>query len=168
MKLKEQLSTLADNIKTYWRRPPEGKYMPFKEVAAYSVGGIGAYFIITLGTACLLATGNTLISSTLGVNPTDMYVLYVIAVLANIPLTGIRANIIDNTRNKAGKYRPYIVSMGIPTTIICVLMVWFPYDKFGALFGEGMSFRRNKGIFCKVHFDTYFQPALAFLLLFLL
>lgn len=51
MKLKEQLSTLADNIKTYWRRPPEGKYMPFKEVAAYSVGGIGAYFIITLGTA---------------------------------------------------------------------------------------------------------------------
>ena len=28
MKLKEQLSTLADNIKTYWRRPPEGKYMP--------------------------------------------------------------------------------------------------------------------------------------------
>ena len=25
MKLKEQLSTLADNIKTYWRRPPEGK-----------------------------------------------------------------------------------------------------------------------------------------------
>ena len=34
-----------------------------------------------------------------------MYVLYVIAVLANIPLTGIRANIIDNTRNKAGKYR---------------------------------------------------------------
>lgn len=42
MKLKEQLSTLADNIKTYWRRPPEGKYMPFKEVAAYSVGGIGS------------------------------------------------------------------------------------------------------------------------------
>ena len=42
MKLKEQLSTLADNIKTYWRRPPEGKYMPFKEVTAYSVGGIGA------------------------------------------------------------------------------------------------------------------------------
>ena len=73
MKLKEQLSTLADNIKTYWRRPPEGKYMPFKEVAAYSVGGIGAYFIITLGTACLLATGNTLISSTLGVK-SDGYV----------------------------------------------------------------------------------------------
>ena len=75
MKLKEQLSTLADNIKTYWRRPPEGKYMPFKEVAAYSVGGIGAYFIITLGTACLLATGNTLISSTLGVNPTSSRIL---------------------------------------------------------------------------------------------
>ena len=162
MKLKEQLSTLADNIKTYWRRPPEGKYMPFKEVAAYSVGGIGAYFIITLGTACLLATGNTLISSTLGVNPTDMYVLYVIAVLANIPLTGIRANIIDNTRNKAGKYRPYIVSMGIPTTIICVLMVWFPYDKFGALFGEGMLFGVTRAYFVKCTLILIFNLLLHF------
>ena len=162
MKLKEQLSTLADNIKTYWRRPPEGKYMPFKEVTAYSVGGIGAYFIITLGTACLLATGNTLISSTLGVNPTDMYVLYVIAVLANIPLTGIRANIIDNTRNKAGKYRPYIVSMGIPTTIICVLMVWFPYDKFGALFGEGMLFGVTRAYFVKCTLILIFNLLLHF------
>ncbi len=127
---------LVSNVKTYWKVPIPGRYMTFKEIAAYSGGGIGAYMVVTLGIACLLATGNTLISSTLGVDPTDMYILYVIAVLANIPFTGIRANIIDNTRNKAGKYRPYIVTMAIPTAIICVLMVWFPYDILYKWFGN--------------------------------
>lgn len=140
--------------------------MPFREIAAYSGGGIGAYMIITLGTACLLATGNTLISSTLGVDATDMYVMYVIAVLANIPLTGIRANIIDNTRNKAGKYRPYIVSMALPTALICILMVWFPYNKLESIVGVGTWFGETRAYVAKcaiimvlnllLHFFYYF------------
>lgn len=166
MNLSSKIGSLVNNVKLHWKIPPIGRYMNFREIAAYSGGGIGAYFIITLGTACLLATGNTLISSTLGVDATDMYVMYVIAVLANIPLTGIRANIIDNTRNKAGKYRPYIVTMGIPTAIICVLMVWFPYDKLGNLVGEGMIFGETKAYVMKcaiimilnlfLHFFYYF------------
>lgn len=86
--IKEKVQGLVDNVRYYWKEPPKGRFMSFKEIAAYSGGGIGAYFVITLGTACLLATGNTLISSSLAVDATDMYILYVIAVLANIPLTG--------------------------------------------------------------------------------
>ncbi len=126
-----KIKSLLSDVKTYWKVPAPGKYIPFREIAAYAGGGIGAYFIITLGTACLLGVGNTLISGALGVGPTDMYIMHVIAVLSNILFTGVRANIIDNTRNKAGKYRPYIVSMAIPTAIICVTMVWFPYEGFG-------------------------------------
>lgn len=135
--LKQKVSTLISNLRYYWNDPPKGRYMTFKEIAAYAGGGIGAYFIVTLGTACVITTSNTLVSSTLGIDATDIYILYVIATLANIPLTGIRANIIDNTRNKAGKYRPYIVRMAIPTAIISVLMVWFPYDIFSVIFGTG-------------------------------
>ncbi len=126
-----KISNLLSDLRTYWKIPMPGKYIPFREIAAYSGGGIGAYLIITLGTACLLGVGNTLISGALGVGPTDMYIMHVIAVLTNILFTGIRANIIDNTRNKAGKYRPYIVSMAVPTAIICIAMVWFPYEAFG-------------------------------------
>lgn len=166
MNLTQTVKTGVDKVKTYWKTPPKGRYMTFREIAAYSGGGIGAYMIITLGTACLLAMGNTLISTTLGIGATDMYVLYVIAVLANIPLTGIRANIIDNTRNKAGKYRPYIVSMAIPTAVICILMVWFPYDKLSLIVGEGQIFGREKAYVAKcvlilifnllLHFFYYF------------
>lgn len=162
----QKIKNILSDFTQYWNIPMPGRYMTFKEIAAYSGGGIGAYMIITLGTACLLATTNTLLSSTLGIDPTDMYIMYVIAVLANIPLTGIRANIIDNTRNKAGKYRPYIVTMAIPTAIICILMVWFPYDSFGKLFGEGEIFGESRAYIVKcavvmvlnllLHFFYYF------------
>ncbi len=144
MSLSQTVKNGVEMVKTHWKTPPKGRYMPYREIASYSGGGIGAYMIITLGNACLLSMGNTLISSTLGVGPTDMYLLYVIAILINIPFTGLRATIIDNTRNKAGKYRPYIVRMAIPTAIICNLIVWFPYDKLGLIVGEGMVFGKEK------------------------
>ena len=166
MNLTQTVKDGVDKVKTYWKTPPKGRYMNFREIAAYSGGGIGAYMIITLGTACLLSATNTLLSSALGVAPMDMYIMYVIAVLANIPLTAIRANIIDNTRNKAGKYRPYIVSMAIPTAVICIVMVWFPYDSFGAIFGAGEIFGKTYAYISKcaiimilnllLHFFYYF------------
>lgn len=143
MDIKEKVVGTIDKVKTYWKTPPKGRYMNFREIAAYSGGGIGAYMIITLGNACLLSTNNTLLSGVLGIAPLDMYIMYVVAVLANIPLTAVRANIIDNTRNKAGKYRPYIVTMAIPSAIICITMVWFPYEAFGELFGAGELFGKS-------------------------
>ena len=163
MSLSQTVKTGVDKVKTYWKTPPKGRYMPYKEIAAYSGGGIGAYMVITLGNACLLSMGNTLISSTLGVGPTDMYLLYVIAILINIPFTGIRATIIDNTRNKAGKYRPYIVTMAIPTAVICNLIVWFPYDKLGYLVGEGMIFGREKEYVAKCAIILLLNIALNFI-----
>ena len=140
MNLKEKATGLVSNVKEHWQTPAKGRYMPYKEIAAYSGGGIGAYMIITMGSACLLSSNNVLLSSALGIGPTDMYVMYLIAVVVNIFLTGIRANIIDNTRNKAGKYRPYIVTMAIPSAIACILTVWFPYTKLSDWVGDGVLF----------------------------
>lgn len=166
MNLKEKATGLISNVKEHWKTPAKGRYMPYKEIAAYSGGGIGAYMIITMGSACLLATSSTLLSSTLGVDPMDMYIMYVLAVIANIPLTGIRASIIDNTRNKAGKYRPYIVTMAIPAAIVCNLLVWFPYAKLSDWVGDGMIFGETKAYIAKcaiimflnllLHFFYYF------------
>ena len=166
MNLKEKATGLISNVKEHWKTPAKGRYMPYKEIAAYSGGGIGAYMIITMGSACLLATSSTLLSSTLGVDPMDMYIMYVLAVIANIPLTGIRASIIDNTRNKAGKYRPYIVTMAIPAAIICNLLVWFPYAKLSDWVGDGMILGETKAYVAKcaiimflnllLHFFYYF------------
>ena len=79
--LKAKATGLIDNIKYYWTEPPKGKYMSFKEVAAYSVGGIGAYFLISMGAALVVSTTNMIVGGAIGVAPMDMYVLYLISIL---------------------------------------------------------------------------------------
>ena len=80
MQLKQTAESLWSDAKTYWKHPPAGKYMPFKEIAAYSVGGIGAYFIITIIWALQLSVGNFIIGNAIGIEPTKIYLLYLISV----------------------------------------------------------------------------------------
>lgn len=139
-----KIGKLIANIRLHWNEPAKGNYMPYKEVLAYAGGGIGVKFLAVMATNMILSTTNVLIGNTIGIAPLDMYVLYVLSVLSNIPLSGIRANIIDNTRSKEGKYRPYIVKTGIPSAIITILFVWFPYDKLESIVSSGMIFGKEK------------------------
>lgn len=139
-----KVKQIFTDVYSHWNEAPEGRYMPFREIVGYAGGGIGIKFLAIMATNMMLSATNVLIGNTLGVQPLDMYILYLISVLVNIPLSGVRANIIDNTRSKEGKYRPYIVKMAIPSAIVTILFVWFPYNAFGALFGEGTIFGRTK------------------------
>lgn len=124
----QNLKSKASDVRVYWNIPIPGRYMTFKEIAAYAGGGIGAYFLIAMGSNLLVNAQNMIVGGAIGISPTHMYLLYIIATLVNIPLTAVRASMIDNTRNKAGKYRPYLISMGIPTAATVIGYVWFPYE----------------------------------------
>lgn len=121
-----------------------GRHMTFKEIAAYAGGGIGAYFVITMASQLIVSTNNMLVSGAIGISFTDIYILYLISTFANIPLTAIRANMVDNSRNRAGKYRPYLLSMGIPTALVSLLYVWFPYESLETWF-PGVAFVDSNG-----------------------
>lgn len=161
MNLDQKAKGIISDVKTYWKVPKVGRYMTFKEIAAYAGGGIGAYFIITLGSTLLVGTQNMIVGGAIGVSPTDMYILYLISTLANIPLTAVRANIIDNTRGKGGKYRPYILSMGIPTALIAIAYVWFPYKQMYSLFPY-MLFGKEAGYVIKCAMVLIFSLLLQF------
>lgn len=139
--VKQKVGGFLDNLRYYWNEPPKGKYMTFKEIVSYAGGGIGCYFIILFGTQLSVSTTNMIVGGAIGIGPTDMYILYIISTLAGIPLTGIRANMVDNTRGRGGKYRPYLISIGIPTIICALGYVYFPYDSLqnlvsGEVFGR--------------------------------
>ncbi len=162
MNLTQTVKNGVDKVKTYWKTPPKGRYMTFKEIAAYSGGGIGAYLLVCMSIPCILGATNVFLSGVIGIGLTDMYIMYVISVLSGIPLTAVRANIIDNTRNKAGKYRPYLLRMGIPCAIIFVAMVWFPYDKLHLIVGTGEMFGKSAEYIAKCAVVLLFNIALQF------
>lgn len=145
------------DVKTYWKIPPAGKYMTFREIMAYSVGGFGAYSVFTMAQALLLSTTNVIIGNTIGIQPMHMYVMYLISVITNIPLTMVRANMVDNVRYKEGKYRPYLLRMGIPTIAISLLFVFTPYVRIGYIWRCVLIFIYNFGLqfFYNFFYDAY-------------
>lgn len=147
MQMTAKARDLATNVKLYWNRPPIGRYMTYKEIVSFSGGGIGVYAVITVVSQMILSTGNVLIGNTIGVDPRTMYVLFVLGVLSGFPLTALRANIIDNSRGKKGRYRPFIVRMGIPCVLLSIAFVWMPYGsmppymKYGVILLFNIAFQ---------------------------
>ncbi len=107
--------------------------MPFKEIAAVSLGGMGVRFIIDTISRMILSVGNVLIGNTIGIPPIPLYVIYLLSVLSNFPLTTLRARIVDYSHNKKGKYRPFIMYMAIPTAVLGIGFVMMPYDKMSMI-----------------------------------
>lgn len=128
MKSSKIKNTLSD-AKVYWKKPMPGRYMPFKEIFAYSFGGIGVYFLIYCVMQLSLSTTNVIIGNAIGISPTRVYIIYAISIAASFPATALRANIIDNARSKNGKYRPYLLYMALPTCLLVIGMVMVPYEK---------------------------------------
>lgn len=163
--LNQKVTTLMNNVKYYWKEPPKGRYMSFKEIVSYSFGGIGAYFIIQLGSTLIVSTTNTIVNNAIGIDPTHVYIIYLLATILNIPLTGIRANMVDNSRGKGGKYRPYLLTMGIPTAIIAIAFVWFPYDSLKTII-TGQTFNLDNWYIVKCAIVFVFNLLLHFFFFF--
>lgn len=126
--MKSKVLNMIASIKSNWETAPEGRFIPFKEIASLAVGGIGVKFIVYCVSTMILSIGNTLIGNTIGIPPTSIYFIYILSVLASFPLTGLRARMIDNSKSMKGKYRPYILTMGLPTVILGIGFIWAPYE----------------------------------------
>lgn len=115
-------------IKSNWRTPPKKKYVPYREIAAYSVGGAGVYFIISVVGMIGLNVGSMIVGASIGIAALDLQTMNVVATLIGLITAPTRAMLFDNTRSKMGKFRPYILTMGLPTAFFGTLLVWLPYE----------------------------------------
>lgn len=160
MQLVNKAKDIFGKVRTYWRTPPLGNYMNYKEIVSLAGGGIGVKFIVTFVQAAIISANNAFVGNTIGIKPMQMYAIYVASVLVGFPLTMLRARIIDNSRSRKGKYRPYIISMGLPTVILSIGYIWAPYEIMGdvgkiatvVFFNIGFQFFYN---FLQDAYDNY-------------
>ena len=133
MNIKEKAITLRDDLRLYWKKPPMGRYMSFKEIASLAIGGLGIQFVVFCAQNMIISIGNTLISNTIGIAPKPMYIIYILSVILSFPLTALRGKIIDSSKSKKGRYRPFILSMGLPTAILSIGFVYMPYERMSMI-----------------------------------
>jgi len=130
--IKTRFTEALGKLRLYWKSPMPGRYMTYKEITSLSFGGMGVKLITLCVGQMLLGVGNTLIGNTIGIAPGPIYTLSIIAMLSGFPLTALRARMIDNTKSMKGKYRPYVLSMAVPTGILGLAFIFTPYEKIGS------------------------------------
>lgn len=127
----EKIKQTISSVKTHWNTPPEGRYVPYKEILAYSIGGIGVKSVIYIVYDIALSATSLLAGSALGLKNGDLVKLSLIATIICMFLGPIRGYIIDNTRSSKGKFRPYLLYTGIPSGIIVTIFAFLPFESMG-------------------------------------
>lgn len=124
----EKIKQTVSSVKEHWSSPPDGRYIPYKEILAYSVGGIGVKFVIYTVWYISLSATSLLAGSALGLKNGDLVKLNMIATIIGLFLGPIRGLIIDNTRSSKGKFRPYLLYTGIPSAILLTVFAFLPFE----------------------------------------
>lgn len=124
----EKIKEIPKEIKNHWKTPAQGKYIPYKEFAAYSFGGIGVNTINSLFNYVALSANCLLIGSAYGIKPTHLAYMNIIMGILNLIKTPFISMLIDNTNSKYGKFRPYLLYTGVPTAVLLCLMAFIPND----------------------------------------
>ena len=126
--LKEKVSTTWNNVVLHWKTPALGKYVSYKEIIAYGVGGMGVQIVMFFCSLIALSATSFLVGNTIGIKPMHLQYMAVASTKIGFGITIGRSYIIDSARFKSGKFRPWLAITGIPTVIIAVVFVWLPYE----------------------------------------
>ncbi len=131
--LKEKVSTTWNNVVLHWKTPALGKYVPYKEIIAYGIGGMGVQFVMFFCSQIALSATSFLVGNTIGIKPMHLQYMAVASTIIGFGITIGRSYIIDSARFKSGKFRPWLAITGIPSAAIAIIFVWLPYDTMSYL-----------------------------------
>lgn len=128
MKIKNIVTDVFKDVTGHWKHPAKGNFVSYKEIVNLGLGGMGNNFTMVLVGYMGLNAGNTLLGSTIGIRPLHLQYMLTVQTVLNVLFFFIRAHIVDNTRTKWGRFRPYIAFAGIPLAIMSVIFVFLPFQ----------------------------------------
>ncbi|MDR2046690.1 MAG: MFS transporter [Clostridiales bacterium] len=132
--IKRKTSDFLTDFREYWTKPPKGKYISYKEIGAYSLGGVGKMLIGMLTSYIGLSATNTLVGSVIQIRPLDLQNMNFLLSFLGLGFTVLRGIIVDNTQTKWGRFRPYIAFMGVPMVFLMIIFLGFDFQSM--VYGE--------------------------------
>lgn len=112
-------------IRKYWQKPPKGRFLSFKEFFLYCLGGMGVSGGTVLPTYIALTAG-LYIAAALKISVNDIVLSGVISSIVVVLRAPLVSMIIDNTKSKMGKFRPWIVRLPIPILLLFAGTIFIP------------------------------------------
>ena len=118
-----KIKSLFASLKSGWSIPPEGRYLTFKEMACYGFSGLGVSFIVNVITAVITATQIPYIYEIDVIHGT---IIFSIVGVSNLLIQPFFGKMLQNTKTKLGRYKPYIIGIAPVISVFVVLATWLP------------------------------------------
>lgn len=157
LNVKSIISSVYKDVTSHWKHPAPGNFVSYKELINLALGGMGNQLTMQLIWQMGLSAGNTLFGSTIGIRPLHLQYMLTFQTILNVVFFFIRAYIVDNTRTKWGRFRPYIAFAGIPLVLLAIIFVFLPFqtmsynEKFICVFVFAITISMGQPMFT----DTY-------------
>lgn len=135
-KIKNLLSPIINLVVDFfkgWNKPLGDKCVPSKEIVAYSIGGMGVQFIAAIANLVTMSASTILIGTVYGVKPTHIFMILAISTVFTVIMQPLKSWLIDNTRTKAGKVRPYLLWLSFPSAILLTAMAYIPRGNYNTM-----------------------------------
>ncbi|MCH5198119.1 MAG: MFS transporter [Oscillospiraceae bacterium] len=132
-----KVTDTVKDVKTYWRQPRPGEYVPYKEVVTLSVGWM--FLLMSIQWTIAFGVGNQFTGMTLGMNNNELLIMNYVCTAIGYLTAPLNAYIIDNLRSKDGKYRVYI-KLAVPSMLLTLASLWLPYEQVRDGFKLGRYF----------------------------
>lgn len=123
------INKAADGLfkfKSYWKKPPQGYQVSYKEFATFAVGTGGQSFMGILTYYTTFAMTIHLMISYFGLTTSMAWLLGIAAAVISIVRSPILSMIIDNSNGKNGKFKPFLMWSTIGSVICYSLIPFIP------------------------------------------
>lgn len=122
----EKMRQMYFKLKTYWRKPPTGYMVCYKEFVNFALGAGGLSFLSILIQWTTIATSTYMMISYFRASSGLIWVLTIAAALVAVVRSPILAAIIDNSNSKKGKFKPFLIWACIGAAICFCLVPFIP------------------------------------------
>ena len=118
-----KIKGLFTSLKNRWSTPQNGRYLTFKEMACFGFSGLGVSFIVNVITAVITATQIPYIYEIDVIHGT---IIFSIVGVSNLLIQPFFGKMLQNTKTKIGRYKPYIIGIAPVISLFVVLATWLP------------------------------------------
>lgn len=122
----EKIRQVYFKLKTYWRKPPSGYMVSYKEFVSFALGAGGLSLISILIQWTTIASGTYMMLSYFSVTPGLVWILTIASAVVCCIRSPILSAIIDNSNSPKGKFKPFLLWAGIGTAICLTLVPFIP------------------------------------------
>ena len=124
--MKSTISEGLLKLKTYWKTPPKGYQVSYKEFVNLSMGYGGISFLSVLITWTTIAMNIQMMITYFKVTSGMVFVLTMLSSLIALVRSPILSMIIDNSNSEKGKFKPFLIWSAILTAVSFGLIPYIP------------------------------------------